>query len=129
MVQFDILSGKMAGTQWVARHFPVRIGRETASDLRLEESGVWERHAQLDLDPAQGYLIRTQGDALMSVNGQTNSVARLRNGDTVILGSAQLRFWLANASRRNISVREAFVWFLIASITLAQIVVIYQLLK
>ena len=53
MVQLKILSGKKAGTAWVARRFPVRIGRSAGADLQLEESGVWDEHLQLDFKPAE----------------------------------------------------------------------------
>ena len=54
MIQFSILSGKKAGTSWVARRFPVRIGRAAVSDLQIEEEGVWDQHLQVDFIPADG---------------------------------------------------------------------------
>ena len=59
MLQLKILSGKTAGTEWVARRFPVRIGRASNSDLRLEDDGVWEEHLYLELDPAAGFVGRS----------------------------------------------------------------------
>ena len=55
MVQLQILSGKQAGALWVARRFPVHVGRAADNDLQLEEDGVWDEHLQLDFDPAEGF--------------------------------------------------------------------------
>ena len=51
MVQLRILSGKMAGVDITARHFPFRIGRSAAAELQLQEDGVWERHLELPWIP------------------------------------------------------------------------------
>ena len=70
MVQLRILSGKMAGVDITARHFPFCIGRSAAADLQLPEDGVWERHLELSLDPATGYVLTASPDALAAINGQ-----------------------------------------------------------
>jgi pSer/pThr/pTyr-binding forkhead associated (FHA) protein len=124
MVQFQILSGEKAGTGWVTRRFPVRIGREPGSDLRLEADGVWEQHCELKLDGAQCFVISARSDALMAVNHQRAHSARLRNGDTVELGSARLQFWIADPPRRGVRLREAFVWALMIAIALAQLALV-----
>jgi predicted component of type VI protein secretion system len=129
MVQLKILSGKKAGSSWDTRHFPVHIGRSAGSDLQLEEPGIWEDHLQIVLDPAEGFLVETQANALASVNGQPVQRAVLRNGDTIELGSVKLRFWLSEARQRGQAVREAFIWTVILSVCLAQIALVYWLLK
>ena len=87
MVQLKVLSGKKAGTAWVARRFPVRIGRSAAADLQLEEDGVWDQHLQLDFDPAEGIVLSAQPNALATVNGQPVQQTVLRNGDAIEIGS------------------------------------------
>ena len=39
----------MAGTEWVARRFPVRIGRAAPCHVCLEDDGVWNPHAEIRL--------------------------------------------------------------------------------
>lgn len=129
MVQFDILSGKKAGEVFVARRFPVRIGRAAAADLRLEEDGVWEQHAQIELDPAQGFILSAQPDALVGVNGQPVRQAVLCNGDALQLGSLKLQFWLGEARQSGLRLREALTWTAIGFISFGQIGLIYWLLK
>ena len=128
MVQFKILSGKMAGSSWETRRFPVRIGRSTGSDLQLEEAGVWDDHLKIDLEPKEGFMAETQASAFASINGQPIQRAALRNGDTLEIGSIKLQFWLSEAPQRGQAVREAFVWSMISLVCLGQIAVVYWLL-
>ena len=129
MVQLQLHTGKQAGTQWVARRFPVRIGRSPASDLQLEEPGVWDNHLELNLDPAQGVTLTAQADALVTVNREAVQAARLRNGDSIEVGSVRLQFWLAETRQRGLRVREWFVWCLLAAVSLGEVALVYWLLK
>lgn len=128
MVQFQIVSGKLAGLRWMARRFPVRIGRSVENDLRLEEPGVWDFHAELNLDPHDGFVLSPQPEAMVTVNRQTLPSARLRHGDSIEIGSVHLRFWLAETRQRGLRAREWFVWVLVAALSLGQIALIYRLL-
>jgi len=129
MVQLKILSGKKAGTAWVARRFPVRIGRSASADLRLEEDGVWDEHLQLDLDAAQGFVLNACPPALTAVNGQPVQRTLLRNGDAIDLGSLKLQFWLCETRQSGLRFRERLVWGGIAAVCLAQLGLIYWLLR
>jgi pSer/pThr/pTyr-binding forkhead associated (FHA) protein len=129
MVQLKILSGKKAGSSWDARRFPVRIGRSANSGLQLEEAGVWDDHLKISLDPAEGFLVETQANAFASINGQPVQRAALRNGDTIEIGSVKLQFWLSEARQRGQVIREAVVWGLITLVCLAQIALVYWLLR
>lgn len=130
MIQLQVLSGKQAGTRWVARRFPVRVGRAPASDLRLEEDGVWDRHCELSFDAAQGILLAVQPNALLTVNQEpVPSPHRLRNGDSIELASVRLRFWLGDPVLRSSWLRETFVWTLIGAICFGQVAMVYWLLR
>ena len=129
MVQFQILSGKKAGTAWVARRFPVRMGRAASANLQLEEEGVWDDHLRLDFKPKEGFVLSRDCNALAMVNGEPIEKAVLRNGDTIEIGAQKLQFWLAPARQRGLWFREWLTWFSIAAISLGQIGVIYFLLR
>jgi pSer/pThr/pTyr-binding forkhead associated (FHA) protein len=128
MVQLKFLSGKKAGTAWVARRFPVRIGRSAGADLQLEESGVWDEHLQLDFKPAEGIVLSVQPNALVAVNGQAVQQTVLRNGDSIDLGSSKLQFWLADTRQTDLRLREGVTWAAIAAISIGQLGLIYWLL-
>lgn len=129
MVQLHILSGKQAGATFVARRFPVRIGRAAASDLRSEEAGVWERHLEIQFQPGDGFKLRAEADALVQINSQPAQEVLLRNGDVVEAGSLKLQFWLGETRQPSLRWREGLTWAGIAAITLGQIGLIYWLLN
>jgi pSer/pThr/pTyr-binding forkhead associated (FHA) protein len=129
MIQFRILSGKKAGSDYVARRFPVRIGRSPESELRLEEDGVWDRHAQLDMERTQGFVLSTSPDALATVNGQPARQTVLRNGDEVALGAAKMQFWLSEPRQHGLRFREGLTWLAIAAVSLGQVALIYWLVR
>ena len=129
MIQFSVLSGKMAGTQTVARRFPFHIGREADANLRLEDAGVWDRHARLDFKAAEGFRLSALGDALVTVNGQSVRETLLRNGDRLGIGLVQLRFWLAETRQRGLRLREGLVWSCVLLVTLGQLALLYWLLR
>ena len=128
MVRVNILSGQKAGTSWVARRFPVRIGRSPTSDLRLEENGIWEDHLVVNLDK-NGFLLTVQPNALARVNGEPAIETYLRNGDTIDVGGVSLRFWLSAVRQKGLRFREALTWAGIAAVCVGQIVIVYRLLQ
>jgi hypothetical protein len=129
MVQLRILSGKKAGATWVARRFPVRIGRAAGVDLQSQEDGVWDQHLLLDLNPATGFVLTTEPSALASVNGHSIQQTVLRNGDEIQLGSLRLQFLLAETCQFGLGLREVLTWSAIAGISLAQLALLYWLVK
>ncbi len=129
MVQLKILSGKQAGAVFVARRFPVRIGRSPKSELRLEEDGVWDQHLLLNFQPAEGFCLTAQAPALATVNGQPVERAVLRNGDMIELGALKMQFWLGETRQAGLRLRESLTWAAIATLTLGQIALIYWLLR
>ena len=129
MVQLKILSGKMAGTEQVARRFPFVLGRSPAADLRLEEDGVWDRHAELAFNRDTGFVLSAHSDALLAVNGQPCREAVLRNGDEVALGGLKIRFWVGATRQSNLRFREWLTWIAIALITAGQLFLIYRLMQ
>ncbi len=128
MIQFQFLSGKMAGVNWTTRRFPVTVGRASANALVLDEAGVWDRHFTLEFARNEGVLLAVAPDAIVRVNQQPVTRVRLRNGDTIEAGAARLQFWLAAPIPRGLRWREWWVWALIAGVCLGQMVLIYRVL-
>lgn len=129
MVQFKVLSGKKAGVSYVARRFPVRIGRASGSELQLEEDGIWDQHARLELQRSTGFVLRTESGALATVNGQPATEVVLRNGDEIDLGAVKLQFWLSETRQSGLRIREGLTWIAIAAISLCQVALIYWLVR
>jgi predicted component of type VI protein secretion system len=116
MIQLQILSGKMAGSLWTARHFPVRVGRGTDNELQLEDPGVWEKHFAIAFDRGTGFTLRAETDALVTVNQQPIRSQILCVGDSIEIGSARLRFWIAEPDRRSLRWSEMTVVASIAAV-------------
>jgi pSer/pThr/pTyr-binding forkhead associated (FHA) protein len=129
MIQFNILSGKKAGTRTVARHFPFRIGRAVGNELQLEDDGVWDQHLTVEFNPQSGFNLTTAPEALATVNGVTVQTMVLRNGDTITTGSVKIQFWLAAARQSSLRLRENFVWALLGLVTLGQFALLYWLVR
>jgi hypothetical protein len=129
MVQFDILSGKKAGTRAVARRFPFRIGRAPGNELQLEDDGVWDRHLAIEFHVPSGFSLATAPEALATVNGGPVQNVVLRNGDTIMAGSVKMQFWLAAARQGSLRLRENFVWALLALVIFGQFALLYWLIR
>ena len=128
MIQFNVLSGKKAGSRTVVRRFPFRVGRAPDNDLQLDDDGVWNEHLTIGFESG-GFNLAVAPDALVAVNNGPFQNQTLRNGDIITVGSAKLQFWLAAARQRGLRLRELFVWALIAAVTAAQFALIYRLLR
>jgi pSer/pThr/pTyr-binding forkhead associated (FHA) protein len=127
MVLFRILSGRLAGTEIVACHFPFRVGRAPTADLRLEAGGVWDQHCELVKDVARGIVLQANRAALTLLNGERVEEATLRNGDLLELGEVRLQFWLSPAGQTGLAAREILTWLALAGLLFAQIGLIYWL--
>ncbi len=127
MVQLKIVSGEQAGTTWVARRFPVRIGRGSGCDLRLPDDGVWDCHLVLACSPAEGCVLTAQAEALTSINGEPVQQAVLHNGDCIKAGAAELQFWLAEARQGSLGLREAFTWSVVLAVFVLQAALLFWL--
>jgi predicted component of type VI protein secretion system len=130
MVQFKILSGKKAGTVWVSRRFPFRVGRSAEADLQTDEPGVWDQHFRVEMRRREGFVLKPEGQAITAVNAaRIEKEQLLRNGDTVELGALKLQFWLAETRQRGLALREWLIWIALAAITFSQIALIYFVLN
>ena len=127
MIQLDILSGKKAGNQWVARRFPFSIGRSSASVLALEDVGVWDQHVEISIKPEEGVVLKSSVEAATLLNGERIQEAILRNGDLIDVGSVKLRFSLSPTLQSGLRVRENSTWVALVMVCLGQVVLIYWL--
>ena len=128
MIQLQVISGKQAGSEIVARRFPFVIGRVADAGLRMEDAGVWDRHVEIAYERGKGFIFKVQPNATLLVNHERVESGKLRNGDTLELGSAQVRFWLARSEQKTMRVREALTWTALIALFGAQVWLIYALL-
>ena len=131
MILLKVLSGNQAGAEVVARRFPVHVGRQAGANLQIQEAGVWDGHFRIDLKRGAGFVLTARAEAPLQINGapRTGEEVLLRNGDTITAGSARLQFWLSPVRQRARSVMEYAIWTGIGAVTLAQVWLIYWLLR
>jgi predicted component of type VI protein secretion system len=133
VIQLQSLSGRTAGQQYLARRFPVQIGRASDCHVQVEEAGVWDRHAAIVLQPDGTFVLRVNSPALASINsepiqGESGSAPGiLHNGDVIELGSAKIRFSLSPTRHRDFRLRELLAWLAFAALCLGQVAFIYLL--
>lgn len=128
MVQLQILSGGRAGVIFESSRLPLTIGRSDQADIVLEEPGVWPLHCKIHMC-ADGLALEVDPEALASVNGVPVPQALLRNGDTITLGGAMLRFGFTPVRQHSLSLREWLTWIALGALCLGQIWLIYRLLR
>ena len=127
MIQLCILSGKLAGETIFVRQFPFRVGRAPENELCLEDDGIWDNHLAIWFEKQDGFVLTASPDAFTTVKDQPQKEIRLRNGDMLSFGSAKVQFWLAPAKLRGLRLREAFLWVLLAGLTLFQVLLLLKL--
>jgi len=127
VIQLKILNGKTAGAEWVARRFPVRVGRAADADFRLEDQGVWDSHLRISMEPSDGFVVSVEPGALACLNTRPVEEEVLRNGDVIELGAVKMQFALSATRSRGLRFREALTWLGLALLFLAQVALIYLL--
>jgi pSer/pThr/pTyr-binding forkhead associated (FHA) protein len=127
MVQLKFLTGKQPGRVCSVQRFPCLIGRSPDAGVRVEEGGVWEKHLELMLCLSEGFILRTLPNSLASINGQRFDRVRVRNGDTIEIGSLKMQFWLDATRQRSLRAREILTWVALGILSLGQVGLIYWL--
>jgi hypothetical protein len=85
--RLELISGSETGR--IIRLVPpsLVIGRGADADLRLTDSGVSRRHAELHVDPDQVVLVDLQSTNGTSVNGRRVERVTLADGDRISFGA------------------------------------------
>jgi pSer/pThr/pTyr-binding forkhead associated (FHA) protein len=120
MVQLELTSGKKTELIKV-NTFPCNIGRGGKNAIQITSRGVWDEHASITFDSETGFSILAQGRGTLIVNGEPADQARLKNGDSIELGSARLRFWLAAVKTGDTSNTDLIFWSIISAVFAAMI--------
>ena len=128
MLHLQILSGAKAGTNFVACKFPIQIGRSPSADLLLEEPGVYDSHCEIRVE-ATGFALKASPNASLTINGVDVQEAILRNNDIIAIGLLKMRFGLTPVQQRSPAVRETLTWIGLGILCLAQVALVYWMLK
>ena len=127
MIQLKILSGKKAGAEMVARHFPFFVGRSSSCELCLDEAGVWDRHFQIELASTRDFVLAVEPRTSVTIDGKSVQKTALRNGDIIEFGSARILFGFSPTEQKSLALREWLTWIGLAVLCAGQILLIYRL--
>jgi pSer/pThr/pTyr-binding forkhead associated (FHA) protein len=80
------------GTRHEVKQRRVVLGRSRDCDIQLSDTNVSRRHAELRQEGASYWMVDLGSTNGMEVNGKRVKRAKLRDGDTVTLGSTDVVF-------------------------------------
>ena len=127
MIQLKVLSGKKAGTELVARHFPFSVGRSSTCELCLDEPGVWEKHFQINLNSFREFVLVAESQTSVTVDGKTIQQTALSNGDIIEMGLTKILFGFSPTKQKGLAIREWLTWLGLAALCAGQVLLIYRL--
>ena len=128
MIRLNIIAGQRAGRSYLGKQFPLVLGRGARADVILEDDGVWDRHATLDLDRVGRFKLRAESGAMLVVNGVALPETELKSGDVLDLGGARVRFSFSETQLRSQAAREWATWVGVGLLCLGQVLLIYLVL-
>ncbi len=101
-----VVQGSDRGKRFPLSKEPISIGREGSNSIRLIDSEVSRRHAEIRPDQAHGFqIVDLQSANGTIVNGALISRAKLVSGDRVQLGSTVLQFELGSSISDDLTKR------------------------
>jgi hypothetical protein len=80
------------GTRREVKQRRVVIGRSRDCDIQLSDANVSRRHAEVRQEGASYWIVDLGSTNGMEVNGKRVKRAKLRDGDTITLGSTEITF-------------------------------------
>jgi pSer/pThr/pTyr-binding forkhead associated (FHA) protein len=80
------------GTRREVTERRVVIGRSRDCDIQLADANVSRRHAELRQEGASYWIVDLGSTNGMEVNGKRVKRAKLKDGDTITLGSTEITF-------------------------------------
>jgi pSer/pThr/pTyr-binding forkhead associated (FHA) protein len=80
------------GTRFEVKKRRVVIGRSRDCDIQLSDTNVSRRHAELRQEGASYWVVDLGSTNGLEVNGKRVKRAKLNDGDTITVGSTEVRF-------------------------------------
>jgi hypothetical protein len=91
-VERELVALTFDGTRHEVKQRRVVIGRSRDCDLQLTDANVSRRHAELRQEGASYWIVDLGSTNGLEVNGKRVKRAKLRDGDTITLGSTDVTF-------------------------------------
>jgi hypothetical protein len=91
-VEPELVTLSWNGSSHEVKQRRVVIGRSRDCDIQLADANVSRRHAELRQEGASYWIVDLGSTNGLEVNGKRVKRAKLQSGDTIMLGSTELRF-------------------------------------
>ncbi|HKD32254.1 MAG TPA: DUF3662 and FHA domain-containing protein [Gaiellaceae bacterium] len=91
-VEQELVTLSWNGSSHEVKQQRVVIGRSRDCDIQLADANVSRRHAELRQEGASYWIVDLGSTNGLEVNGKRVKRAKLQSGDTITLGSTELRF-------------------------------------
>jgi hypothetical protein len=88
----EVIALVFDGTRREVTERRVVIGRSRDCDIQLNDANVSRRHAELRQEGASYWIVDLSSTNGMEVNGKRVKRAKLKDGDTITLGSTEITF-------------------------------------
>jgi hypothetical protein len=91
-VEQELVTLTFDGSEHEVRQRRVVIGRSRDCDIQLNDGNASRRHAELRQEGASYWIVDLGSTNGLEVNGKRVKRAKLRDGDTITIGSTELTF-------------------------------------
>ena len=91
-VEAELVTLIFDGTRYEVKQRRVVIGRSRDCDVQLSDTNVSRRHAELRQEGASYWIVDLGSTNGLEVNGKRVKRAKLSDGDTITVGSTEVRF-------------------------------------
>jgi pSer/pThr/pTyr-binding forkhead associated (FHA) protein len=125
MIELRVLSGAKRGSVLEGESLPLTLGRAATDHFRLEDAGVWDKHAHFERAEGGEITLTARKDALVTINGTKVRQTTLKSGDLLEFGGTKLRFGLKPAKQPPLQTREFFTWSLLLLVTVVQGIIVF----
>jgi pSer/pThr/pTyr-binding forkhead associated (FHA) protein len=88
----DVVTLTFDGTRYEVKQRRVVMGRSRDCDIQLSDTNVSRRHAELRQEGASYWIVDLGSTNGLEVNGKRVKRAKLNDGDTITVGSTEVRF-------------------------------------
>lgn len=88
---------------------------------------MWESHASIELTADGFFRLIALSEGLVCVEGLSVTEARVKNGDIIDIGAAKMVFHLARAQQRGLAIREGFLWLILLTLPIGELLLMFWL--
>ncbi len=127
MLVLQFVAGSLKGSEVQVPGLPVTLGRDSGVDVRLEDDGVFGKHALISLTSDLNLQLEAKAPAFALIEGAKTHVGIIRTGDRIAIGASAFRLALDSPDQASVSIRETLLWFGVLALIVAQMWLMFKL--